>query len=171
MNYRHRQQSAVNIGESIEELEMELKKDDGDSASAARFREIMNSLDVEVATQELALAILKEEGAQAVQVRSSDLCSNRGQAFQSSEAATVYTPERPPRSRSAQRMYGLVVLGRCCQRAHHGTSASDEEARRYRYSCSRSLHCCCRGRPDGLDKFLKSPRRRASGDSSFVEYA
>lgn len=60
------------IGKSIDELEHELKEDEDDDVLAAtRFQELMGSLDIEEGTQELALAILKEEGMHAVQVRMS----------------------------------------------------------------------------------------------------
>lgn len=66
-----RQQTARNVRESIEELETELKEEEkgNEKLAARRFRELMGAMDVEESTQELALAILKEEGMQAVQVR------------------------------------------------------------------------------------------------------
>lgn len=69
--YFFRQQTARNVRESIEELETELKEEEegNEKLAARRFRELMGALDVEENTQELALAILKEEGMQAVQVR------------------------------------------------------------------------------------------------------
>lgn len=69
--YFCRQQTARNVRESIEELETELKEEEegNEKLAARRFRELMGALDVEENTQELALAILKEEGMQAVQVR------------------------------------------------------------------------------------------------------
>lgn len=61
------------MSETIDELESEFEEEGGeffDSKLAAnKFRELMSALDVEESTQELALAILKEEGMQAVQVR------------------------------------------------------------------------------------------------------
>lgn len=60
------------IGETIDELESEFEEEgeeNFDSKLAAnKFVELMSALDVEESTQELALAILKEEGMQAVQV-------------------------------------------------------------------------------------------------------
>ena len=57
------------MSESIDELETELEKEEDDTLTAKRFRELMDRLDVEEGAQELALAILKEEGLQAVQVQ------------------------------------------------------------------------------------------------------
>lgn len=56
------------MSESIDELETELEKQDN-TLTANRFRELMDTLDVDEGAQELALAILKEEGLQAVQVQ------------------------------------------------------------------------------------------------------
>lgn len=66
---RFRQHTARRVGESINELETEFKEEEDDKLAASRFRELMDALDVEESTQELALAILKEEGMQAVQVQ------------------------------------------------------------------------------------------------------
>ncbi|CAM9484609.1 unnamed protein product [Pylaiella littoralis] len=67
-----RQHTAKVIGETIDELESEFEEEgeeNFDSKLAAnKFVELMSALDVEESTQELALAILKEEGMQAVQV-------------------------------------------------------------------------------------------------------
>eukprot|EP00904_Undaria_pinnatifida_P014217 jgi/Undpi1/9926/HiC_scaffold_28.g12380.m1 len=62
-----RQHTARVMSESIDELETELEKEEDDTLTAKRFRELMDRLDVEEGAQELALAILKEEGLQAVQ--------------------------------------------------------------------------------------------------------
>ena len=64
-----RQHTARVMSESIDELETELEKEEDDTLTAKRFRELMDRLDVEEGAQELALAILKEEGLQAVQVQ------------------------------------------------------------------------------------------------------
>ncbi|CAN0002706.1 unnamed protein product [Scytosiphon promiscuus] len=68
-----RQHTAKVMSDRIDELESEFedKDDEGyvdSTLAASRFQELMTALDVEDSTQELALAILKEEGMQAVQV-------------------------------------------------------------------------------------------------------
>lgn len=57
------------MSETIDELETELEKQEDDTLTAKRFRELMDTLDIEEGAQELALGILKEEGLQAVQVQ------------------------------------------------------------------------------------------------------
>ncbi|CAM9480413.1 unnamed protein product [Ectocarpus sp. 6 AP-2014] len=68
-----RQHTAKVMSETIDELESEFEHKGvewySDTKLAAnKFRELMSALDVEESTQELALAILKEEGMHAVQV-------------------------------------------------------------------------------------------------------
>lgn len=63
------------MSETIDELESEFEDHDEEgqvdsTLVADKFQELMMALDVEESTQELALAILKEEGMQAVQVSS-----------------------------------------------------------------------------------------------------
>lgn len=57
------------MSESIDELGTELQKQEDNTLTANRFRELMDTLDVDEGAQELALAILKEEGLHAVQVK------------------------------------------------------------------------------------------------------
>lgn len=68
-----RQHTARVMSETIDELESEFDEEGGDyfdsTMAANKFKELMSALDVEESTQELAVAILKEEGLQAVQVR------------------------------------------------------------------------------------------------------
>ncbi|CAM9167640.1 unnamed protein product [Laminaria digitata] len=61
------QHTARVMSESIDELGTELQKKEDNTLTANRFRELMDTLDVDEGAQELALAILKEEGLQAVQ--------------------------------------------------------------------------------------------------------
>ena len=67
-----RQHTARVMSETIDELESEFDEEGEDyfdsTMAANKFRELMSALDVEESTQELAVAILKEEGLQAVQV-------------------------------------------------------------------------------------------------------
>ncbi|CAM9308037.1 unnamed protein product, partial [Hapterophycus canaliculatus] len=68
-----RQRTAKVMSETIDELESEFEDEDEEgyvdsTLAAKKFQELMTALDVEESTQELALAILKEEGMQAVQV-------------------------------------------------------------------------------------------------------
>lgn len=60
------------MSETIDELESEFDEEGEDffdsTMAANKFKELMSALDVEESTQELAVAILKEEGLQAVQV-------------------------------------------------------------------------------------------------------
>lgn len=60
------------MSETIDELETELEKQKDSTLTASRFRELMDTLDVDEGAQELALGILKEEGLQAVQVQELD---------------------------------------------------------------------------------------------------
>lgn len=69
-----RQHTAKVMSETIDELGSEFEHKGvewySDTKLAAnKFRELMTALDVEESTQELALAILKEEGMHAVQVK------------------------------------------------------------------------------------------------------
>lgn len=68
-----RQHTARVMSETIDELESEFDEEGEDyfdsTMAANKFKELMSALDVEESTQELAVAILKEEGLQAVQVR------------------------------------------------------------------------------------------------------
>lgn len=68
-----RQHTARVMSETIDELESEFDEEGEDffdsTMAANKFKEIMSALDVEESTQELAVAILKEEGLQAVHVR------------------------------------------------------------------------------------------------------
>lgn len=64
-----RQYTARVMSESIDELETEFEKKKDDTLAANRFRELMDALDVDEGAQQLALAILKEEGLHAVQVQ------------------------------------------------------------------------------------------------------
>lgn len=68
-----RQHTARVMSETIDELESEFEDEGEDyfdsTLAANKFKELMSALDVEESTQELAVAILKEEGLQAVQVR------------------------------------------------------------------------------------------------------
>lgn len=68
-----RQHTAKVMSDTIDELESEFEDEDEDhfdsTLAANKFRELMSALDVEEGTQELALAILKEEGLHAVQVK------------------------------------------------------------------------------------------------------
>lgn len=64
-----RQYTARVMSESIDELETELETQEDNTLTANRFRELMDTLDVDEGAQELAVAILKEEGVQAVQVQ------------------------------------------------------------------------------------------------------
>eukprot|EP00752_Nemacystus_decipiens_P004298 g3927.t1 len=67
-----RQHTARVMSETIDELESEFEEEGEDyfdsTMAANKFKELMAALDVEESTQELAVAILKEEGLQAVQV-------------------------------------------------------------------------------------------------------
>eukprot|EP00903_Cladosiphon_okamuranus_P014064 g13072.t1 len=67
-----RQHTARVMSETIDELESEFDEEGEDhfdsTLAANKFKELMSALDVEESTQELAVAILKEEGLQAVQV-------------------------------------------------------------------------------------------------------
>ncbi|CAB1097040.1 unnamed protein product [Ectocarpus sp. CCAP 1310/34] len=68
-----RQHTAKVMSETIDELESEFEHKGVEPYSdtklaANKFRELMSALDVEESTQELALAILQEEGMHAVQV-------------------------------------------------------------------------------------------------------
>lgn len=60
------------MSDTIDELESEFDEEGGDyfdsTMAANKFKELMSALEVEESTQELAVAILKEEGLQAVQV-------------------------------------------------------------------------------------------------------
>lgn len=71
----HRQHTAKVMSDTIDELESEFEDEDEDqfdsTLAANKFRELMSALDVEESTQELAVAILKEEGLHAVQVKRS----------------------------------------------------------------------------------------------------
>lgn len=53
----------------MSELETEFGDKGDKGATVDRIIEVMDALDVEQSTQDLALAILKEDGLQAVQVR------------------------------------------------------------------------------------------------------
>lgn len=69
-----RQHTAKVMSETIDELESEFEHKGAQwysdtKLAANKFRELMSALDVEESTQELALAILKEEGMHAVQVK------------------------------------------------------------------------------------------------------
>lgn len=58
------------MDEGIDELNTEFQEEEDKQLAQWRFRELMDALDVEEVTQEMALAILREEGMPAVQVRS-----------------------------------------------------------------------------------------------------
>lgn len=58
-----------NLREKITELETEFADEEDEGLAATRIAEVMDALDVEQSTQDLALTILKEEGFQAVQAR------------------------------------------------------------------------------------------------------
>lgn len=58
------------MGEGIDELNTEFQEEEDEQLALWRFQELMDALDVEEATQEMAFAILREEGMPAVQVRS-----------------------------------------------------------------------------------------------------
>lgn len=68
-----RHHTARVMSETVDELESEFDKEGDDyfdsTMAAKKFKELMSALDVEESTQELALAIMKEEGLQAVHVR------------------------------------------------------------------------------------------------------
>lgn len=56
------------MDKGIDELNTEFQEKEDEQLALWRFRELMDVLDVEEATQEMALAILREEGMPAVQV-------------------------------------------------------------------------------------------------------